>query len=398
MKRTDRITKIVSLLMFGTLLAYLGVYIFRSVTNDVRTAPAVFVSITESSEASGIIVREETLVSSNDKYLSVSAKNGSLLAAGDVIAVAYSNDAALERASKIRELELKQQYISSVLSEKKSPDNLTERDTAIKNAVTELAAAAARGETDRLSSAAMSLGSLVVENPEITASEEDLNVVNRQLQELRQTSSSDTAAITAESSGLFSTAPDGYEFITPTALKGLDSNALRSLTAAPKELAPDVRGKLVSPYEWYFASIISKKDADKLTPGKNAKLDFGRYYSQPLTALVVSVSPENKGECVVTFRCTQAASEMLPVRLVAAEIIFETHEGIRVPKEAVYSDEGGSYVYTLTGLQAEKKYISIVWETESFYLAESVKDAAALRVGNEIILTSKEIYDGKVMR
>ncbi len=397
MKRTDLITKVVSLLMFGALLAYLGVYIFRSATNDVRTAPAVFISLTESSDAAGIIVREEALVSSSDKYLSVSAKNGSLLAAGDIIAVAYNNEEALQRASKIRELELKKQYISSVLSERSSSDNLTERDNSVKSAVTELAAAAARGESDRLSSAVMSLGSLVMENTEVNATESDLTAITQELYQLRQTAINDTAAITAPKSGLFSTAPDGYEFITPASIKDIDSEGLRTLAVEPHELASDVRGKLVSPYEWYFASVISKKDADKLTAGKSALLDFGRYYSEPLTATVVSISPAKQGECAVTFRCTQATSEMLSVRRVAAEIIFETHEGIRVPKEAVYSDENGSYVYTLTGLQAEKKYISIAWETEDYYLADPVKDAAALRVGNEILLTSKELYDGKVM-
>ena len=403
MKRTDILTRAVSLLLFGALAFYLGVYLFRSLTNDVRYAPAVYVSLTESSEASGIIVRDETLVESSDRFLSVSAKEGSLVAVGDVIAVAYANEQALERASQIRELELKKQYISSVLSEHEDPATLTERDDAIKSAVLALSSAAIRKETEKLSSSALELSSLVMDDPEVMTTQVDLNLVTQELNTLYQTAANDTVAITAGRSGLFSAAADGYEYISPETAAGLSGEELRSLMGQPREISGDVRGKLCSANEWFFAAIVSERDIaseqdeEGLTVGKTASLDFGRYYGKPLSAMVVSISAPAQGECAVVFRCTRAALEMLSVRRVSAEIVFDTHEGIRVPKEAVYADEDGSFVYTLTGLQAEKKYIEIVWETEDYYLAGLSTEASALRVGNEIILTSKELYDGKVM-
>ncbi len=403
MKRTDFLTKLVSLLLFGALSLYLGIYLFRSLTNDVRYAPAIYISLTESSEASGIIIRDETLVKSSDKYLSVSAKDGSLLAVGDVIAVAYANENALERASEIRELELKKQYISSVLTEHEDPASLTEKDEAIKDAVLSLSSAAARKETDRLSAAVLQLSSLVRQDPEIMTTQVDLNLVTQELNSLYQTAENDTLAIRAEKSGLFSSAADGYEHISPDELTGLSGSGLRSLLGQAQEVSENVRGKLCSANEWFFAAIVSEKlvapdNAEEgLAVGKTARLDFGRYYGKPLSATVVSISPAEQGECAVVFRCTRAALEMLNVRRLSAEIIFDTHEGIRVPKEAVYSDEEGSFVYTLTGLQAEKKYIEIVWETEDYYLAGISAQASGLRVGNEIILTSKQIYDGKVI-
>ena len=144
--------------------------------------------------------------------------------------------------------------------------------------------------------------------------------------------------------------------------------------------------------------MISEEDASRLRVGGSALMDFGRYCSAPIEASVISISTPKKGECTVLFRCTRFTSEMLSVRRATAEIIFATREGIRVPREAVRSDEGGPYVYTLTGLQAEKKYITIAWETEEYFLAVSSADAASLRVGNEIILTDGEIYDGQLMK
>ncbi|MBS7402188.1 MAG: hypothetical protein KIG37_01400 [Oscillospiraceae bacterium] len=398
MKRTDMLTKLVTLLLFGAMLAYLSVYIVRSITYDVRTAPAVYISLTESASATGIVVRDEQLIASSDTYLSVVADNGALLAAGDTIAVAYANEEALSRAAQIRELEIKQKYILSVLSEVDDSENLSRREDSIKDSIIELSAAAARAETDRLTAASLNLGSLVMDNLNIETTEVDLRLITTELNNLRQVSVRDTVAITADFSGLFSSAPDGYEYIRPRDVSNLDPEALRQLISAPQELPEDVRGKLVSPYEWYFVSVISEEDASRLRVGGSALMDFGRYCSAPIEASVISISTPKKGECTVLFRCTRFTSEMLSVRRATAEIIFATREGIRVPREAVRSDEGGPYVYTLTGLQAEKKYITIAWETEEYFLAVSSADAASLRVGNEIILTDGEIYDGQLMK
>lgn len=398
MKRTDALTKVISWLLFGAMAAYLGVYIIRSLSNDLRTAPAVYISLTESASAPGIVVRNEQLITSSDKFLSVVAENGALLATGATIAVAYASEEALSRAAQIRELEIKQEYIISVLSEVDTSENLSKREDSIKDSVIELAASAARGETDRLTAAALSLGSLVMDNLNIETTEVDLRLVTEELNKLRQVSMRDTIAITAPFSGLFSASPDGYEILSPASFIGIGPNTSRELIAEPQELTDDVRGKLVSPYEWYFVSVMPEADAARLTVDKSATLDFGRYSSKPLTANVISISPAEDGECAVVFRCTEATSEMLSVRRATAEVVFATRDGIRVPREAVRSDENGSYIYTLTGLQAEKKYITIAWETEEYYLAAPSQDAASLRVGNEIILTSGDIYDGKLVK
>jgi len=397
MKRTDTTTKIVSLLLFAAMLAYLGTYIVRSLSSHIQTAPAVFVSIADNGAAAGIIVRNESLIQSDEKFLSIVVENGHAVSKGETLAVVYSGEEALSRASQIQELKIKKQYISSVLSGSNSVDNLSSRDTTIKNAVTALAASAARRETDALSSASTSLSSLVIQNSNISATQADLDSVNSQLGELEQSALQDTIALTADFSGLYSSSPDGYEYITPDMLTGIDPSKLQALEAAPQDIANNVHGKLSSSFEWFFASVVSESDAQKLKVGGTVKLDFGRYCSHTLDARVISISDTSNGECAVVFRCTEATSEMLSVRRATAEIVYDAHEGIRVPKQAVLTDEKGPFVYTVTGLQAEQKYIDILWETDDYYIAAVSKEAAGLRVGNEIILTTKGMSNGKVL-
>ena len=398
MKRTDALTKLISILLFVAFLAYMGVYVIRSATDNVRTAPAVYMSLSDNAVASGIVVRSESLVQSGEKYLSVVAENGKAVSAGDPIAVIYSGEEALQRAAKIRELELKKQYISSVLSGKSSAESISDRDSSIKNALIGLSASAARHDTEALASASVNLSSLVISNSNINTTEVDLNLVNSELDGLKQSALTDTSEITASAPGLFSASPDGYEYITPDMLSGLTPSTLSSLEDAPHELAGDVRGKLASTFEWYFAAEVSQDDPARLDIGNTATLDFGRYCSNLLKAKVISISSPDNKTCAVVFRCTEATSEMLFVRRVTANIVFEAHEGLRVPKQAVLADDKGSYVYTLTGMQAEKKYITIVWETDDYYLASVSQDAASLRDGNDIILTTKGLENGKIMK
>lgn len=410
MKRTNFVTNLISLLLFAAVAAYLGVYIVRSVSSDVRTAPAVYVELTDAASAAGILVRSETLISSGEPYLSVTAENGQLVAAGETVAVAYSGEDALERAGRIRDLELQRQYILSSMAENGTGTEVSHRDESIKKSVAELAAAAAHHETEDIFEATVTLASFVLDNPDIQTTEADLRAVDDELARLRQTASADTTAVTAAAQGLFSSAADGFEHITPQSVDGIGPRELRGLMESPQSVDGSVVGKLADPLEWYFAALVSIDAAERFKVGDTAYLDFGRYQSEPLRASVWSVNGMGE-EAVVVFRFTSAAAEMLSVRNASAKIVFGSVSGIRVPKEAVYEEQveetvdGAAqlvtkkYVYTVTGLQAEKKYVKVVWEDEDYCLTEPAdpNSSAALREGNDVILTGKEIYDGMLL-
>ena len=57
-------------------------------------------------------------------------------------------------------------------------------------------------------------------------------------------------------------------------------------------------------------------------------------------------------------------------------------------------------VYTVVNTQAEWKSVNILYTGNSFYLVEPADpaDTARLRAGDTVILTSSDMYDGKVVR
>lgn len=398
MKRTDLMMKIVAALLFAAVVIYLGVYLVNSLSSDLRTAPAVYVSVEQTGSAAGIIVRNEELLTSDEDNLSIEADSGSMVSKGGLLAVAYGSTESLTRQSRIRELQLRQTYITSVLYGGVDSADISERDKAVRSVITELSAAAARKDAEGVASASMELESLVLTTSQTGVTQADLDQVNQELAALWQTSTGDTTRIYAQSSGLFTAFADGYEALTPSALEGLSAEKLQTMMDSQQEIPENVFGKMVDPHEWYFASVMSAEDSAALEVGSTIDLDFGRYCSKPVPGTVRSIGRENdSGECTVVFKCTEFTADLLPVRKVTADIVFSSVDGIRVPKEAVGQDEGGSYVYTVTGLQAEKKHITIIWEAEEYYLAQIESDANALKSGNSIILNTDGLFDGKVI-
>ena len=56
-------------------------------------------------------------------------------------------------------------------------------------------------------------------------------------------------------------------------------------------------------------------------------------------------------------------------------------------------------MYTLTGVQAEMKNITILEESGDYYIIKNeASSVSALHEGDEVIVSAKNLYDGKVVK
>jgi hypothetical protein len=276
MERTDRLTKLVSLLLFIAMLAYIGFYILRSFSDQVQTAPAIKVTIQESSQASGIIIRDELVVESDMAYINVTAEEGKMIAAGDPVAVSYTSEEALSRANRIREIELEIERISTLLSGLASAEDLSTHDTAVKAALLDLSASIERHDLTELDSNSLKLSSLVFEGGNETVSEADLEALEFELSGLKASSVYDTVEIPAEKPGLFSAILDVTNISGPR-YKFHQTGGYQSPPIRPPGRIFNAIGKLICSYTWYFAAVMDEASAKSLYKGCSAHLDFGRF-------------------------------------------------------------------------------------------------------------------------
>ena len=122
----------------------------------------------------------------------------------------------------------------------------------------------------------------------------------------------------------------------------------------------------------------------------------------------VGETPEN-GRVAVVLSSDRYLSETTLLRKQTVELVFDSQTGIRVPTQAVRVEERTvtdpeqelvTGVYVLVGQQAEFKPVTILAQLEDFALVKSADGSdgkKALRAGDEVILSSVELFDGKVI-
>ena len=399
MKRTDRLSNFIALLLFLAFAIYAGAYAIRSLRDTTVTAEAVAADVTLGGPASGIVIREETVLTSAEKYIDVTARDGTKLAAGATLATAMRSEAGLERANRIHELELEVARMSAALDELDSAADLTTRDESLRTVVQKLSGAVARHDLSALDSDSLNLRSLLFSNAAAGVSKAELRTLQRELDSLRGSSSSDAVVLTTERSGVFSTLVDGYEALTPAELDALTPDGLETLTSYTPDKPAGAYGKLVTSYRWYFAAAMSAADAEHLTVGKTATLNFGRYYGADISARVLSISEPADGNVAVVFRCDTALADTLAMRCVPANVVFATYSGIRVPAQAVQTDKktGDTYVWCITAMQLERKDVTVLYADDDFAVIAESNAADALRDGNTGVVSGKDLYEGKIM-
>lgn len=399
MKKTDRYTRIIAIVLFAAAVCYLFGWLWRSTHTNIVTAPVEAVSITDSVQADGIAVRDETLLSSDKPYVSIRAEDGKAVASGAVIALAMSSQDALDRMNHISELELEISSLQTVLSGSGSGSRSADaaaKETDIRAAVLSLSGSVARGDLTGAASASMDLGTLVFQQDSSQASQEQLQSLQTELAGL-QTGSADTVSITAQSAGVFSRSTDGYEALSSASVENLTVTKLDSMFSARQETPDGVFGKLVTSVKWYFAAKIDAEHAALLTPGKSAKLQFPRYYSGNIAVKVVSVSAAENGQCAVVFSSQRALADTLSMRRAAAQIVFSETDGLKVPLKAAHVDDKGTYVFCLTAQRIEKKYVNIIKTEDDCYLVSVDAASNALREGNTLVVSGKNVYEGRVI-
>jgi hypothetical protein len=392
MRRSDFIIKVMSGILLAAIVCYVGFYLYHSATDPLTTALAVSATTTDSAAAEGYAVRSETVLGGS-ATTTATVSDGVKVAAGEVIAADYKDIDDLETAAQIRSIELRIQQLSDRLNS--SSANQTNDISAI---IGQLAYAVQHKDFSNLDELRLD-----IENNVFTGgrevSQSELDELQAQLETLNQYAAYSTD-ITTDVSGTFASVVDGFESVKPGDLAGLTPTSLQAMFETPGKLSGNEYGKIITSIRWYFASVMDTDAAEKLSVGGTAEVQFTRTYNAELTMQVESIGTDENGRCVVVFSCTHGLSDVCTIRNLSANVVFNSYTGIRVPKEAVHVDEDGeSFVYILTGLQAEEVTVNILCEDGDYYIVEDgAVNGSALRQGSEIIIRADNLFDGKVVR
>ena len=382
MKRSDFFIRLTTGALFLAVAFYVGFSLYDALVNTYETTRAISYSIEETLPAQGYIIRTETVIEDTGVAVLPIVGEGVRVASGQAIAVEYSSLDALEVASEIRTL----RFMIAQLETARRPN-----DAASFNAILELSAAVNIHDLSRLDEIALN-----VETSIFATEEADISALQLRLEALERRSGG-VRTIFANMSGTFSHVVDGFEFVSPEMVSGINSASLNSLFETPSGIYGS--GKLVTEFKWYYAVIMSQEDAVQLSVGQTRTVRFFGAFNAEVDMYVESVGRREDGVCVVLFSSDRGIHNVVQLRSLRADIVSNVITGIRVPKEAIHlDDDNNTFVYLQTSGFAERVDVEILRITgDSYLVRDGTETGTPLRVDSIIIVRANDLYHGKVV-
>jgi len=415
MKRTNFTMKVLSALLCLFLVAYFGFNLMQSLQNPLRTAPAITMQIQESFSASGIIIRDETVITVNYQVVGSLVREGERVSVGMVYLVGYQSEADRERDMRRRQIEQEIAHLEASLAIDSGPQQIAAMETELRQQIRDLGYATRRGNLERLEERTISIQTLALagDRESITSRLETLRAERMTL--LGSRPGTGSTPIAADRAGLYSAQVDGYEFLSPRDLSTFDVQALRELLERRSIGTADGAGKLVTGNTWYYVALIPETEVagleDRLAGRmpNQISVNFSGLAGREISMWVHSIGESEGDYRVVVFSANTALAETLGLRRAESRIVWSTITGLRVPREALHrgepdADSGAipAYVFVLTLGVAERKFVEILHEGSDYFLVRPDTaqggTAAPFREGNTIIVRAGDLYDGRVFR
>lgn len=418
MKSNSLGTKLLMAVICLTVLAYFGLQGYRYYSDPLTTTVAYRYEEEKSTTVTGWVIRQEQVLPEvSSGLLRLSRSEGEKVEKGGTIAVVYADEASMQRQSEMDALQTQMDQLTYARESAVSSEAGLKLDNQIMSRIFSFRGCVTAGRLDAAAEDYMAeLRSLVLKRDYTYAGGEDLNAqlteLSTRLAALRAQSASQARAVTAPVSGVYSAVTDGYESVlTPESLEGLTPSAITRIqpTGESSQL-----GKLITSEVWYYAASVNAGEADRLSVGKTVTLRFVKGSGREMKVTVKSVGQEENGRVVAVFSSNQYLSELTLLRQQSADIVMGTVTGIRVPSNALRTEktvldkETGEMttrqqtgLYCIVGLNARFKPVEVLYTDDDGYALVRAEDGAddstTLRPGDEIIVTAKDLYDGKVI-
>jgi len=429
MKQSNLMMKIIMGSLLAGLLIYFGIYLVRSWQGGVTTVMAYTDSVRAGVETSAVVVRDEFVIyneAAAGRTVDHVPVEGEKVAAGGLLATLYTTENGLAAKHDIQKLETEIEQLRYVLNSTGNPGDNARLDSQVLDALVDLRASTASGDLSSLEDQTLSLRTLVFRRDftygDFTADHINVLIMDKQnqLAARRADLGSISTSVYAPRSGIFSSCVDGLEeALTSKALTWASPSMLRTLSNQYAPTGSTAVCKLVASSTWYLAATVTEEQAKAFEEGLSYSVLFSHDWSGDVKMKLDRISEPEDGQVLLVFSCRTDLSSITQLRRQVVDISSTTYTGLSVPRQAlrvitktVTNAETGKEevveetgVYVLTGAAAEFKKVKILWQDDERFLVEPIMEshgdraeARRLQPGDEIILSTVGLYDGKVVR
>lgn len=399
----------------GVFIIYILVQLYRINFSPVITQKAEEVTAYRQISLDGIAIRAEDVLynTTGGGVIGHLVYDNAHVMKGTNVATVYGSEKDVDLQMEIRKLDERIQG----LQQAQSPTSATVSDpktvdASVADLVSSVIYSRSRGEITTMEDKRDELELLINIRSLLTNQVINFDDQIAQLQTERdalasQMSDKVTDIITPQS-GYFCTSIDGYEEQITT--DGIDSMNVADLEAM-LALEPDqavgatyVVGKIIRDFSWYYAGLVDSAKVENMSIGDSVQMTFPFEEGGQMNATIYHISPDSGGKSVLVLKGTVMNADTMRMRRTKCDVILGSYTGIQVPKEAlrVVDDEVG--VFVLQGTVCKFKSINVLYEAEEYVVAEQLdptintqENIQSLQVSDDIIISGKDLYNGKVI-
>ena len=400
----DKFMKAVVIILLCVIASYLIFSVTRFSGDSFTTYKAVRYEVGDGITTSGFLVRSEEMLSTGKSGIIVPTRaEGEKVGKGQTVAAVYRDETAKSRQLRIDTLEQELDQMKYAYRYASSDLDSASLDSDILHLMNQITVSASRREFDAAKESAETLKPYVLRRYLNSADAQLLwgriDSAQKQLDQLYAEAGAEAGSITAPVSGWFSSVADGYEAeLTPAFLETATVAALEKYNGISRRETGAI-GKLVTSPKWYFAAVVPSVNVAELEAGDRIDVNFSYDFQGSLRMTVERISPSEEDRCILVLSSEAYIQNAISARTETADLVFADRSGLRVPKTAIYVDDKGySGVYVLEGAEAAWKRIEILYDDGDFFIVTLDKSSTNnLWPEDEIILTTGEIFNGKVM-
>lgn len=399
------VMRLITLVLIVFVIVYMGYHVFDALYDPLRTVTCVLVRTEDARPVTGLFVRDELLVDLPEGTLRYAVSDGERVAGGQAVALRYDDSQVLATAAELRRLQNHLDQLMYIDNRTVTAADSAQATAEVRSAIGAIRSTVGSRRWLMLPQNGKALRDALFRQEYMLGDRGDLSArideTRMRIDALSEEIKVSSTTITAPQGGFFVSAADGYENrIHPGVVAALTPPELDELLKAKSERFAPNTGKLITDSAYRFVFSIPETEVRNLD--KSVLLRFHDDMASFTQSMDLErVSEPIDGRCVVTLTSRRYLSRFYNRRRMDADIVYQEHEGLRVPREAVHVDEDGSqYVYCRVLSQAVKKPVEVILdvERENFYLCRyEPGNSNNLLPGDEIIALGKDLYDGKVI-
>ena len=389
------------------IIAFVAVECFSVLNVSLKTQTAYVATVYDTVDTRALFIRDEKEANSASGIAVATVSDGEKVAAGGNIAMLFSSEENAQRYTNYLELEEERQHYIDMINV--TVGSVTDIETLESNIISDVNGfirSSAHSDMAGAQRHSLAVNDNLTKRSLLIGNEIDFSAVLQEIDSrinaIDVASCKPSGYVTSDESGFYSRYTDGCEgAFDYSAINELDIDTFNGyLTKAVSAKGTSQgSGKIISSFNWYMCCVVSSEDVVGLENGDRVEV-IVKSANKTLNCKIVSGANATLGamQTLLVLTCNEMDKDISSMRLEDIEIRVKSYAGIKVSASAVHDVNGQKGVYALVSNVAKWRKADILYTGEDFVILsyDDPDISGGIKLYDEIIISGKDVYNGKV--